>query len=58
MVLWNQSHRIPESRQVVFYIAIPNLPQILGAPLYVQSILREPSGRIRLTNMWGEPAIR
>jgi hypothetical protein len=58
IVVWNQSQTIPASRQVAFYLPIPNLPQILGAPLYVQSILRDPSGRLRLTNMWGEPGIR
>ncbi|MCC6781195.1 MAG: hypothetical protein IT457_00005, partial [Planctomycetes bacterium] len=44
--------------ELVYEIQIPNLPQLAGAPLYVQALLNEPGKGLRLSNTWSEAALQ
>ena len=58
LVLWQPFAVIPAGRELVYEIQIPNLPQLAGAPLYVQALLNEPGKGLRLSNTWSEAAIQ
>ncbi len=57
LVLWGSPWTIPAERQAACDLPIPNLPQLQGAPLFVQALLIEPGGAVRLSNAWSEAAI-
>ena len=56
--LWSTVVTIPNEREAPIDVPIPNLPLLLGMPIYVQGLLNEPQRGWRLTNVWVEDAIR
>jgi hypothetical protein len=49
--VWPAAITIPSSREIQIPVPIPDLPALVGAPLYAQALIQEPGGP-RLTNLW------